>query len=68
MLDDATPTLGLVRITDTEDFHLTGREQHLIENFRAMKSTAQDMLFDLSWQYRRTLPAVPVQLRLLARE
>jgi len=65
MLEDDKPKIGLAYETDADDFQLTGRERHLIRNFRAMKGNAQDMLFDLSGQYMRTLPATPVRLRLL---
>jgi len=65
MLDDEKTQIGLVYEGDTDEFQLTGRERHLIRNFRAMKGSAQEMLFDLSAQYMRTLPATPVKLRLL---
>lgn len=65
MLDDDKPMIGLAYETDTDDFQITGRERHLIRNFRAMKGSAQEMLFELSAQYMRTLPATPVKLRLL---
>lgn len=65
MLDDTAPTLGLVVKADNNDFPLTSGERRLVCNFRAMKGTAQEMMLDLSEQYRRTLPAVPVKLRLL---
>jgi hypothetical protein len=65
MLDDDKPQIGLVYEAEADDFQLTGRERHLIRNFRAMKGSAQEMLFDLSAQYMRTLPAAPVKLRLL---
>lgn len=65
MLDDTTPMLGLVPKTDNDDFHLTNGERRLVRNFRAMKGSAQEMMLDLSEQYRRTLPAAPVKLRLL---
>jgi hypothetical protein len=45
---------------------LTDEERQLINNFRAMKSCAKEMLVDLSSEYRRTLPAVRVHLTLVA--
>ncbi|WP_323142758.1 hypothetical protein [Massilia phyllosphaerae] len=65
MLDDEKTKVGLAYETDPDDFPLTGRERHLIRNFRGMKGSAQEMLFDLSVQYMRTLPSTPVKLRLL---
>ena len=65
MLDEIVSKLGVVPKTDSEDFPLTSRERRLVRNFRAMKSTAQEMLLDLSDQYKRTLPAAPVKLQLL---
>jgi len=65
MLDETVPMMTLARKADDADFQLSSREQILIRNLRAMKSSAGDMLIDLSEQYVRTLPATPVKLRLL---
>ena len=65
MLDETVPMMTLARKTDDAEFQLSSREQILIRNLRAMKSSAGDMLVDLSEQYVRTLPAKPVKLRLL---
>lgn len=64
-LAGASPLRRVENKTGGDDFQLTSSERRLIQNFRAMKGTARDMMLDLSEQYRRTLPAVPVSLRLL---
>lgn len=65
MPDETMPNMVLVAENDNDDFQLTPRERRLISNFRATKWSAQEMLVDLSEQYMRTLPAVPVKLALV---
>lgn len=65
MVDETAPSLAVAIKYHNPEFQLTNKELRLIRNFRAMKESAKDMLVDLSEQYRRTLPAEPVRLRLL---
>lgn len=65
MQEDIVRKVPLAVICEYGDLQLTAKERHLIMNFRAMKVSAKDMLLDLSDQYKRTLPAAPVELRLL---
>jgi hypothetical protein len=65
MLDETKLEVAIAPKSDNDRCQLSSQERVLIRNFRAMKSGAQDMLCDLSEQYRRTLPATPVDLRLL---
>lgn len=65
MREEIAPTVRVVTHNDIDDLRLSGRERRLIDNFREMKESARDMLVDLSDQYRRTLPAKRVELRLL---
>ncbi len=65
MADDTTSGGAAVEDQLGAYVHLSGSEQRLIANYRHMKDSAQEMLLDLSAQYRRTLPATPVRLRLL---
>jgi hypothetical protein len=65
MHDEVAPKLVVASKNDNDEFQLSSRERVLIRNFRAMKGSARDMLVDLSEQYKRTLPAEPVKLRLL---
>jgi hypothetical protein len=50
-----------------EGLHLTAGERRLILNYRAVEACAQEMLVDLSGQYKRTFPAEPVKLTLVVR-
>lgn len=68
MLDETVPRVVATAKIDNDGFQLTGRELRLIRNFRAVKPGAQEMLLDLSEQYKRTLPATPPVLRLLRSE
>ena len=43
---------------------LTAQERQLISNFRAARASARQFLVDMSAEYKRTLPAEPVQLKL----
>ncbi len=65
MPDEMMPNVVLAAENHSDEFQLTGREQKLISNFRAMKKVAQDAMVDLSEQYKRTLPAVPTKLTLV---
>lgn len=60
MSDEMMPKPVNAIKNDNDDFQLTARERRLISNFRAVRPSAQDMLFDLSEQYKYTLPAVSV--------
>jgi hypothetical protein len=67
---EAIPVRGLggaLQAVDNgnDDLHLTDEERRLILNFRAVEACAQEMLVDLSGQYKRTLPAAPVCLRVV---
>lgn len=64
MIDETVPNLAVVA-SNNDEHQLTAREQRLIRNFRAVKGGAQEMLLDLSDQYKRTLPAERVKLELL---
>jgi hypothetical protein len=44
---------------------LTSDERKLIENYRRLRRSAQNMLVDLSDQYTRTLPAEPFRFALV---
>lgn len=48
-----------------EELELSDSERRLIDNVRMMKESAQEMLLDLSEQYRRTLPMRRVELRVV---
>jgi hypothetical protein len=65
MKNDTARKAPLTIISEHDDLHLTAKERRLILNFRATKVSAKEMLLDLSDQYKRTLPAEPVKLRLL---
>jgi hypothetical protein len=65
MMDKTVPRVEIASKTDNDSFQMSSRERSLISNFRAMKGSAQGMLLDLAEQYKRTLPAEPVKLRLL---
>jgi hypothetical protein len=65
MLEEMMPTVALAVQNDDANFQLTDGERKLISNFRAMKRVAQDAMVDLSEQYKRTLPALPVKLTLV---
>lgn len=64
MSDKKMPTMSIA-VVSADEFQLNARERRLIDNFRAMKGSAKEMLVDLSEQYKRTLPASPVKLTLL---
>ena len=64
MPDKTVPTISIAAANEDE-FQLDARERKLIRNFRAMKSSAKEMLVDLSEQYKRTLPATPTKLCLV---
>jgi hypothetical protein len=57
MPDKMTPESLAADGDDNDSFPLTVREKRFISNYRAMRVTAQEMLFNLSEQYRYTLPA-----------
>jgi hypothetical protein len=65
MMEKTGPKVAIAPKTDNDGFQLSSRERSLISSFRAMKGSAQGMLLDLAEQYKRTLPAEPVKLRLL---
>jgi hypothetical protein len=65
MMEKSVRNVEMVLKTDNAGFQLSGQERSLISNFRAMKGSAQGMLLDLAEEYKRTLPAEPVKLRLL---
>lgn len=60
MSDEMMPKPVNLTKNDNDNFQLTARERRLISNFRAVRASAQNMLFDLSEQYKYTLPAAPV--------
>jgi hypothetical protein len=57
MSDEKMPQPVATTDNDMDGLQLSGRERRLISNYRAMKASAQEMLFALSEQYRCTLPA-----------
>jgi hypothetical protein len=57
MPDEITSDSVAAAEDDNDNFQLTVREKRFILNYRAMRMTAQEMLFSLSEQYRYTLPA-----------
>jgi hypothetical protein len=65
MQDDTIRKAPLVVVSDNDELQLTANERRLLLNFRAVRTSAKEMLLDLSDQYARTLPAAPVGLRLL---
>jgi hypothetical protein len=57
MQDDTVRKAPLAAIVGSDDLQLTAEERRLILNYRAMKACAQEMLVDISGQYKRTMPA-----------
>lgn len=64
MVDETVPSMT-VAVSNDDEYQLTARERSLIRNFRTLKGGAQEMLLDLSEQYKRTLPAERAKLKLL---
>jgi DNA primase catalytic subunit len=60
MQDETIRKASPVIISDNDELQLTADERRLILNFRTVRACAQEMLVDLSAQYKRTMPAEAV--------
>jgi hypothetical protein len=65
MPDETMPTLVIATENDNDEFQLTSQERRLLSNFRSMKRSAQSVFIEMSENFKRTIPAEPVKLRLL---